>query len=236
MANEVAERFTHVKFELKLPELPDTTTEAGRFYTAPDGSEYPSITTMLKYVDKEGLDQWRKRVGEKEAKKQTAKGANRGTGVHEIAENYLNNKELYSKGYSATHKYLFNTIKKHLDNDVDNIVAQEVPLYSHYLKLAGRVDLIADYKNKASIIDFKTAKREKKPEWIETYWMQATFYSLAFEEHTGIKVTNLVLIFSHDDGTSKVFTENRKNWVKPLMENNKLYRELAIENIRKHMA
>lgn len=235
MSNNLPQRhFNHIDVEINCPELTDITTATGRIYQTPDGVTFPSITTLLKYVNKDSLDQWTRRVGEKESEKQKKKGASRGTPLHSLAENYINNVPNFDDGFAPAHKYLFKTLQPRLEH-VDNIVAQEVPLYSKWLKLAGRVDLIAEYNGKPSIIDFKTAKKLKRTEWLKSYWMQATFYSIAFQELTGIKVPNLVLIFAHDDGTSAVFEEHRKNWINELILTNKQFNTMAVEKVKENL-
>jgi len=57
----------------------------------PDGSAYPSITTILSLQDKPGLKKWREDVGEKEAKRISQDSMRIGTAVHQMAEFYLSN-------------------------------------------------------------------------------------------------------------------------------------------------
>ena len=43
----------------------NTINENGkRLYVTPDGEKYPSVTTVLSIRNKQGLHEWRKRVGE----------------------------------------------------------------------------------------------------------------------------------------------------------------------------
>lgn len=67
----------------------------------------------------------------------------------------------------------------------------EGALYSDKLKLAGRVDCIAEYENELAIIDFKSSTEPKKREWIENYIAQECAYAMMYYERTGIKVKNL---------------------------------------------
>ena len=62
-----------------------------RFYVTPDGSAYPSITTILSLQDKPGLKKWRESVGEKEAKRISQESMRIGTAVHQMCEFYLCN-------------------------------------------------------------------------------------------------------------------------------------------------
>jgi len=108
-------------------------------------------------------------------------------------------------------------MKKVLDERVDNIVMQECPLYSDELMLAGRVDLIAEFDGKLSIIDFKTSSRHKSADEITGYFLQECGYAVMFEERTGIKIDQIVTIMVVE-GTedSKVFIEPRDKWVEEL--------------------
>ena len=78
---------------------------------------------------------------------------------------------------------LFYQIKPYLDS-IDNIHALEDPLSSSLLKMAGRVDCIAEYKGELAIIDFKTSSKTKREEWIDNYFAQETAYAIMFQELT----------------------------------------------------
>ena len=93
--------FTHKI--VKLPNLVTQTHNKKRFYRTPKGKLYPSITTVLSVRKKEGLIEWRKRVGDDVANYITGNAVKRGIKVHEMCEDYLNNMdedalvELYEK-------------------------------------------------------------------------------------------------------------------------------------------
>ena len=74
-----------------LPELATETIDRKRYYVTPDGNKYPSITTVLSTRNKKGLFEWRKRVGEDVANHISRTSASRGTKVHQMCEDYLNN-------------------------------------------------------------------------------------------------------------------------------------------------
>ena len=84
-------KFNHVP--VKLPELKTTTIDRKRFYITPKQKYYPSITTVLSIRNKKGLMEWRKRVGDEVANYVSGKAASRGTKVHHMCEDYLNNME-----------------------------------------------------------------------------------------------------------------------------------------------
>ena len=81
--------FTHKV--VKLPNLVTTTLNKKRFYNTPEGNLYPSITTVLSIRKKEGLVEWRKRVGDDVANYISGNAVRRGIKIHEMCEDYLNN-------------------------------------------------------------------------------------------------------------------------------------------------
>jgi len=131
--------FEHVSVELK--EMEAVTTEEGRKYQTPEGINLPSITTVLSILSRDGIAAWRKRVGEEEANRISRVASTRGTKVHEIIEKYINNEEDFKDGYTPDIISSFLDLKSILDDRIGRVFAQEAPLYSNHLGVAGRVDL-----------------------------------------------------------------------------------------------
>ena len=133
-----------------------------------------------------------------------------------MIEDYLNN-ELDIGKYADKHlaKILFTQAKQMLAR-INNIHFQEAPLYSHEFAIAGRVDCIAEFDGKLSIIDFKTSSKEKKEEWIEGYLVQETGYAKMYEERSGIKVEQIVTLITCQTGDTQVFIKNPDDYV-PLL-------------------
>ena len=108
--------FKHKKlFDFK--KLPYKTVDGRRMYESPSGIQLPSITSILGWFKKEGIKEWRERVGEEEANKISVQSSRRGTAVHQICEDYLNNKE-YTLKHMPSNLNLFRTIKPILDKNV----------------------------------------------------------------------------------------------------------------------
>lgn len=218
--------FEHVRTNFHLPELECETLETGRTYYTPDGNAYPSVTTVLGSMKKDGIDQWRKRVGDEEADKIMRQAATRGTAVHQLAEDYLNNKPDWDKGAMPANLFSFNQIKPILDRHVNRIWYQEAPLYSDKLRTAGRVDCIAEYDGELSIIDFKTSRKPKKKEWIEGYFLQASFYAGAFYERTGLAAKKAVIIITVDGSDPQVFTVRPHDYLQKFIQVRRQYDEV----------
>ena len=210
--------FEHVGIDLGYDDILAETTDAGRKYKCPNGVSYPSVTTVLSILSEDAIRAWRKKVGEEEANKISHRAATRGTAVHSIIEDYINNKPNYTEGYMPNVVENFNDIKGILDERIGKVYAQEVPLYSDHLRLAGRVDCVAEFDGVLSIVDFKTSRKLKKKEWIEGYFIQESAYAIMWEERTGMPITNLVTIISVDGEEAQVFKEHRDNWAPKLLE------------------
>jgi genome maintenance exonuclease 1 len=219
--------FNHIKNPLPYEDLESVTTEEGRRYQTPEGNVYPSITTVLKHLSEESIQKWKKRVGEKEAEVVSRRAAERGTYVHEMIEKYLNNDPQYRNGYMPYVVQSFLTVKDVLDKHIGDIYAQEVPLYSDELGVAGRVDCVAEFDDEIAIIDFKTSKKYKKPQWIENYFMQEAFYALAWEERTSVPIDKLVTIVAvHETEDYQVFVQKREWWVPKLIDTINEYKRI----------
>ena len=213
---------------IKLPEIKATTTDGVRLYETPEGNKYPSITTVLSVKNKKGLFEWRKRVGEDVANYVARKAANRGTSVHHMCEDYINNdfdEEKHKKKFLPY--VLFNQLRESVLQKIDNIYAQECGLYSDKYKVAGRVDCIAEYEGKLSIIDFKTSSKERSDDWNESYYIQASAYAEMFEERTGITIDQVVILVVTEDGVVQEFVKNKTEYL-PLLSD--VIREWKVKN------
>jgi genome maintenance exonuclease 1 len=235
--------FKHVPVE--LTEMTAVTTDTGRQYETPEGITLPSITTVLSILSRDSIAKWRARVGEKEANRVSYRASTRGTAVHEICEQYVNNDPDYDKymamdidtGEQKLTKRTpdlidsFLKIKPILDERLSVVHAQEAPLYSTHLGVAGRVDCVGVFDGKLSIIDYKTSMKPKRLDWIKNYFMQESAYSIMWEERTGMPITQLVTIISVDNHEPQVFIEHRDNWVRPLRDTIAQYNEENSANV-----
>lgn len=191
-------------------------TDNGRFYIVGD-KRYPSVTTVLSQGNKNFLTEWRERVGEKEADKITKQAAIRGSAVHEMAEHYLKTKTI-TKDNPLIYS-IFLPLKDWIDKNIQSVIALEIPLFSHKLKMAGRVDCIAVVNNKLCIIDFKTSMKRKKKEWIENYHLQCTAYSVFYYEMFGERIDNFHICITEEcSNVPNIFSDNPSKYAKKLID------------------
>ena len=207
---------------ITLPELDfdlkAETTPEGRRYITPEGESYASVTTVLTEYNKKAIMEWRERVGEEEANKVSAQASSRGTRVHSLCETYLKN-ELSPMKLSTMMpdaKELFYKIKPFLDTHIGRVYALEQALYSDELRIAGRVDCIAEWDDKLSVIDFKTASKEKNEDWIENYFMQCSAYAEMFEERTGKPIDQIVVAIAVANGNPQIFVKEKQDYLRGL--------------------
>ena len=203
--------FTH----LDPPDLPDLdciTVEGSRWYVTPTGERYPSVTTVTGWSKRKFFAKWR-RENPEESKQILEKGNK----FHSIVEDYLNNKGEPARTPIRSARNLFYQLQPELDR-INNIRVQEIALWSHMMGLAGRVDCIAEFDGKLSVIDFKSSKRKKREEDIENYFQQATAYAIMWKELLGETIENIVILVSSDDGTTQVLQRNPVNHVVGLKE------------------
>lgn len=204
-----------------IPKLKrDTAPDGTRVYRTPSGNAYPSVTTVTGMLGKASIMAWRKRVGDEEANRVSARAAKRGTRIHSLCEDFLNNKFVEPDFFEYE---MWNTLVPVL-SEIDKVHALETPLYSDHLEVAGTVDCIAEFRGKLSIIDFKTSKRIKSRDDIHNYFMQCAAYAVAFEERTGISVPRLVIIMAVDDEDPLIFVEKRDEWIGKFIEVRQQYR------------
>jgi genome maintenance exonuclease 1 len=214
--------FNHIPVE--LPPVKARNGGGVRLYETPEGNKYPSITTVLSIRNKKGLHEWRKRVGNDVANYVARTAASRGTKVHHMCEDYLNNVQSNFPTEWEKHKKdflpycLFGQLKDKVLSNIDNIYAQEAGLYSDKYKVAGRVDCIAEYKGVPSIIDFKTSSKERNDEWNENYYIQGTAYAEMFHARTGIEVSQVVILVVTEDGTVQEFVKEKTPYISLLKE------------------
>ena len=199
--------FTFVDVDLKVPEVEPVNRDGVRFYPIPGADKYyPSVTSITSFKNAAFFAGWRKRIGEEEANRITARATQRGTAFHNITEDYIND-ELNLNKYLANNPLsvrMFQASKDTL-NRIDKIHCLETFLYSHYLGLAGRVDCIAEFDGELAVIDFKTSTKEKQENYIEHYFVQETAYAAMFLERSGIEVKKIVTLITTEEGSVHVF-------------------------------
>ncbi len=210
--------FTHCDdYKDLFEDLDRVNIDESRYYKVDDDVAYPSVTSVISFVNRAKFAEWRARVGNEEANRKTKLATTRGTRCHKLWEVYLQNGDYKSlpEWDVPLVQMMFQASKFYLDTRLDNIYHQETPMSSNRLCLAGTVDLICEVDGELSIVDFKTSGREKPEEWLEDYFVQLSAYWAMFSERTGVVPRKLVVFLVAEDGTVQIV--ERRNIMKYLM-------------------
>lgn len=211
--------FNHISIpEIKRPFVEKIDTEQGHFYKTENGEIYPSITTLLRILTKDGIDIWRYKIGEEEANRISKESAEVGTALHKIIENFLKNEKIINynaKDFAIDPHELFTNIKPALAC-IDNIYALETGLYSNEMGVAGTVDCIAEFDGELSIIDFKNSRKPKTKSRMKNYFIQGSAYSKMAHECAGLDIKQTVIIIANWDGSCTATKVNTADYMKDL--------------------
>ena len=222
------------------PNLERVDTEIGRHYKDSKENLVPSVTTVLSGTsnNKEGIDKWRQKVGDIEADRIMKQSTDIGTAVHEAIEKYLNkdnwddfketNDQLMAR--NITSKFINQGLEK-----ITEIWGLEVGLILDNL-YAGTADCVGTYQDIPSLIDFKTARRIKRREWIEDYFLQGCAYANAHNVMFNTEIKQIVILMVDRDLIFKEFivrldefNELTAKWKKRLIYFDKKFKKQLIK-------
>ena len=159
------------------------------------GEKLPSVTSILQATkseeDKASLENWKQRVGHKEANKIKNEASSRGTSMHSYIEDFLRGR--INESFFESNEQYKNMAKEIIDKGIkgklEEIYGMETTL--HYpKKYAGTADLVCIYQGQETIIDFKQANKPKKIDYIQDYFLQLGAYTLA---HNVVYKSNITL-------------------------------------------
>ena len=182
-----------------------------------DAIAVPSVTTILGHGKKHIIHEWRKRVGAEEANRISKFASTQGTAVHEAIEAHCGNLPL-PEPMAPNVFYMFKPLQALANEHIDNIHMIEGQMLSRHLRVAGTVDMIAEWDGVLSVSDWKTSKKTKRKEWVEDYFKQEAAYAVMYEENGGPPVSQLVTAITVTGGDTQVFVEKRDDWIGGFIE------------------
>ena len=180
------------------PELKRQESNEGRFYLDSKNTPVPSVTTVLNKTSnkKDSIQQWRNRVGEEEANRIIKQSTDIGTMVHEALELYLNEQEWRNFSDNEDGVLAERMTEKFIEsglNSITEVWGLEVGLILDGL-YAGTADCVCKINGVPSLIDFKTARKMKKREWIEDYFLQCCAYANAHNVMFDTDINQIVIL------------------------------------------
>ena len=211
----------------QYPELTRVEKNDVRYYQDSLSNLVPSVTTILSATgDHSGIDAWKRRVGPKTAKAVVDEATTIGTAVHLAIENYLYGKEWEQFTDDKIGMLAHQIAKRFICDclgDIDEVWGLESGLVLDGL-YAGTADCIGIFRGKPTIIDFKTAKKIKRKDWIEDYFLQGAAYANAHNvmyktniESIAILMVDRDLLFKEFLVNSKEFNSYTEKWKKRLI-------------------
>jgi len=195
-----------IESKFNYTSLNRTTDDNGkRVYQTPDGDKLASVTTILSATkpkkDREGLERWRKSVGERKATEIVTEAASRGTRMHSYLEKYILGQELaesVSNPYAQQSLEMAKIVINEGLTNVDQFWGTEVPLYFPQI-YAGTTDCVGVYNGSEAIIDFKQSNKPKKRQWLGDYFLQLVAYAEAHNELHGSNINKGVVLMCTKD-------------------------------------
>lgn len=182
-----------------------------RRYATPDGEKLPSVTTILSATTPkeklQALQEWRNRVGHKQAQAITTEAAGRGTRMHKWLEDYVKTGQIGTPGsnpYSVQSHQMAQSIVFHGLSKCTEFWGTEVGLYFPKI-YAGTTDLVGVHDGQEAIMDHKQTNKPKKKEWIDDYFIQLAAYANAHNEVHGTNIRKGVIFMCSADNVYQEF-------------------------------
>jgi hypothetical protein len=180
-------------------------------------TKLPSVTTIISATQseekKQGLANWKARLGDQAADRVRDIAALRGTAMHTYLEAYVQgtgHRDLTSIGKEA--EPMAQQIINRGLIDLNEIWGSEVVLYYPDL-YAGATDLVGIYNGRESIVDFKQTNKPKRREWIDDYFIQLGAYAMAHNYVYQTKIQSGVILMCSKDGLFQKFESSDKEFV-----------------------
>jgi len=175
-----------------------------------DDEKLPSVTSILQATksdeDKAALENWKQRVGHKEANKIKTEASSRGTSMHSYIEDFLRGR--INESFFESNEQYKNMAKEIIDKGIkgklEEIYGMETTL-RYPGKYAGTSDMVCKYLGKETIVDFKQANKPKKVDYIQDYFLQLGAYTLAHNVIYKSNITSGVILLCTVDNLFQDF-------------------------------
>lgn len=172
-----------------------------------EGRRYPGVTKILSATkpaaDRQALWRWRQSVGFEAAKQISGKASSAGTRLHKQIAAYLNQQvvaipdDIY--GY-------WQSIEPTLEH-IEEVLLVEGAVW-HSAGFVGFPDALVVYQGEICLCDWKTARKPKRSEWIQDYFLQIAAYRAAASqvyEGFGLRVEQGLVAIALDQEPAQLF-------------------------------
>jgi len=172
-------------------------------YYNKEGEEVPSVTTVLKILNKPFLQKWANIMGFKRQKIEDIleKSSIIGTMVHKLIEAYLMEKMyVFIPARHHTRTLAMTYMNTFINWKHTHVLKPEFMEKSHSSdKFGGTIDFYGVVDGLHTILDFKTSKK-----FYATMFLQLAAYCIMLEEH-GKKVEQAAIIIINEGGYNEKF-------------------------------
>jgi genome maintenance exonuclease 1 len=205
-------------------------TPDGRYYRTDDGI-FPSVTTVLKHTvpkeDAERLAAWAERVGPDEVAKVEIirdEGAARGSALHAAVEAWV--EDPFSDGPAPNDDPWWNSIVPFLAKTLVQPLAYEGAVWHGELGYAGTFDMVAIVRPGClALIDWKSARKQKKRRWIGDFVLQAAAYVYALRWLDGVVIEHAIIVVAYEKDPADVFWIDARDLAQAWLDFQKRLRE-----------
>jgi len=173
--------------------VPETKTTGGlRLYRG----RWPSVTTILKVIEKSHLDDWKARVGEEEADRVVRDAQAFGNRVHAIAHKIATGAPVQVEPEMEPFAQAF---RDFLETCVEEVLGAELTLVAEKREFAGTLDLYVRLKDSKgggkAVVDLKTTKSLTRD-----HGLQTTAYGLLLTDNGHEVNRRLVVRIKKEEG------------------------------------
>lgn len=136
----------------------------------------PSVTEILRVIEKPHFDAWRRMVGKEKAEKVLRNAATFGTRVHKAAQLVAHNRDAEVELELRPYAY---AVRRFLEHNVAEVLQTELELVSMDQGFGGTLDLYCRMSDGSfAIVDFKTTRQLTRE-----HGLQLAGYALLAREH-----------------------------------------------------
>jgi hypothetical protein len=184
------------------------------FPNVPEGMVLPSVTTFLGAMAPVGkimaLVNWRKRVGDAEANRRTRLGADRGTWLHGILEDWFQELDIeHHLDSQPQWRPYFESVVPFLARIRRPILVESAVAWWNGSGhgYAGTLDMVAEMEDGSiALVDWKTSYRLKTDTQLVDYRRQLVCYAMAVEQMYNIRLDgafDVISCFDSEDANSQ---------------------------------
>lgn len=175
-----------------------------KLYKSPAGRGiFPSVTEILKVIEKPYYNRWRHRVGEKEAARIMADAATFGSRLHKVAELVACKQE---RSVEPDMQPYAAAVREFLDLYILDVLGTELEIVSPKLGFGGTIDLYGQMLDGSYVVvDFKSTGQLTRE-----HGLQVSAYALLLQD-AGMRINKRIVVRVKRDKPGTWYARNYSN-------------------------